>query len=528
MPTPQPKPNYLEIIHVSDMHFGKNHRFAQLETPDGRTRAGTAPSLADKLIEDLRTAEAQPKRPSVGLSERADKRFEVPDMPRIVCLSGDFTQTASAQEFKQARHLAEQLGELNQLGLNKDSLFFCPGNHDVVWDKDDEELRWGPYATFLSGVSGEYHDPKKGEFFGGVQINEAAKVVVMSLNTELKVKDEKGEKCRGDLSIGQRDWIEAELAKLNAQQRGYIKVAMMHHHPVLLPIFAEPGRGYDAVVGAEWLMPLLHEHGFHLVLHGHKHYPHTFREDIRNAFLKTKEHSLFVVAGGSCGSKELPEPDIATQCYNRIRIHSCEELGTTRVQVLTRGLVARPEGGGLELNPTKWKWKTLAFDDRSYTSHVDKTDLSAGSMKYMRSVAAASKANQARESESRRTRRNYPVGEMRPAMFPGQTIEVHLRVVRHEGNHPRKRGDDPVAVTWSGGPIWFPSVRVTRQEDPEFRAVFTYWGGSLLQAELEFEDGTTEVTHVYVPMPPGQKPADKEPKARRKSAAPKRNRKASK
>ena len=125
-------------------------------------------------------------------------------------------------------------------------------------------------------------------------------------------------------------------------------------------------------------------------------------------------------------------------------------------------------------------------------------------MEYRPSVPADSKANLAREVESRRTRRNYPVGEIRPAMFPGQTIEVHLRVVRHEGNNPRNPGDDPVAVTWSGGPKWFPSVRVTRQEDPDFRAVFTYWGGSLLQAELEFEGGATEVTHVYVPMPPAR------------------------
>ena len=58
----------------------------------------------------------------------------------------------------------------------------------------------------------------------------------------------------------------------------------VHHHPVLIPSLAEPGRGYDAVMRSAQLITILKEYGFHLLLHGHKHHPHVFTEDVRNAF----------------------------------------------------------------------------------------------------------------------------------------------------------------------------------------------------------------------------------------------------
>jgi hypothetical protein len=283
--------------------------------------------------------------------------------------------------------------------------------------------------------------------------------------------------------------------------RDYIKIAMVHHHVVLLPSSAEAGRGYDAINGADKLLPMLHEHGFHVVLHGHKHYPHTFREDVRNAFIRSDNHSLFIVAGGTCGSTELPSPQIATQCYNRIRIHWCAREGTTRVQVVTRGLVRFKENG-TELMPDQWHWKTLSVDDRHHLARLRPHPPKAASMRYNSRVAKDSAANLARDAEYARTKGCFPVAEILPAMMPGQTAEVHLRIVRHPdpANGAGGKRPDVVAVTWSGGHKWFPSVKITKTEDSDFRAIFAYWGGALLQAEIEFSDGASVISHVYVPM----------------------------
>src|SRR5262249_23143064 len=42
----------------------------------------------------------------------------------------------------------------------------------------------------------------------------------------------------------------------------WIKVALVHHHPILLPSFIEAGRGVDAIMNSSSLLSLLREHGF--------------------------------------------------------------------------------------------------------------------------------------------------------------------------------------------------------------------------------------------------------------------------
>ena len=45
---------YVEIIHLSDLHFGSRHIFTPEPTPDKRRAPSLGmPTLADKLLEDL-------------------------------------------------------------------------------------------------------------------------------------------------------------------------------------------------------------------------------------------------------------------------------------------------------------------------------------------------------------------------------------------------------------------------------------------------------------------------------------------
>jgi hypothetical protein len=93
-------------------------------------------------------------------------------------------------------------------------------------------------------------------------------------------------------------------------------------------------------------------------------------------------------------------------------------------------------------------------------------------MRYEESAPKGNPEHASRDTEYKRTRGNFPSAEVRPSLLPRQTNEVQLRIVQHQNpTFPRKPADDPVAVTWSAG-YKFPKVRITREEDPEFCAVF--------------------------------------------------------
>jgi 3',5'-cyclic AMP phosphodiesterase CpdA len=498
---------YVEIIHLSDLHFGKGHVFTPEPTPDKRKAPSIGmPTLADKLIEDLKDDARSPfpKPEAHGVAgrysdDRGSPQFIFRDFPRVLCLSGDFTQTAALEEFQQAETLILKFKEDPALRIQDDGVFVCPGNHDLAWAKEDDRQRWDQYASFLTRLTDKVHKAENALKFGGLHVCEGARTVVLSLNTETQVRDLDGERSRGDLHPSQLAWARDEIEGLPAEvKRQYIKIAMVHHHPVLLPSSAESGRGYDAIYGAEKLLPMLHEHGFQVVLHGHKHYPHTFREDVRTPFKQVPDHSLFIIAGGTCGSSELPTPSIATQTYNRIRIHWSEREATTRVQVATRGLVTRKANGD-DLLPDKWHWRTLAIDDRHHIARRRPDVAPSSSMRYLPPVVENSAANRARDAEYARTHGYFPVADVFPAMLLGQTAEVHLRIAEHPLRN-RDAKHELQSVTWSGGHKWFPSVQVSRQEDANFRATLAYYGGALMQAELTFADGTTCLTHVYVPL----------------------------
>src|SRR5256714_1022374 len=352
VPHPARATRHVELIHLSDLHFGKPHQFTAPPTPSGVTSptAGSI-TLAQSLLQDLLDPANEPARPK--FSARLDPDgldWNVPPMEKLLCLSGDFAFEASSDEFDQAVNFIKKFGEPppKGLGLGSERVFVCPGNHDLDWDATKDSLRWGAYASFLNRVFPEKSDPEDAIRFGGVRVRKDIGVLVLSLNSEMEVRHaiSRNDETRGDLSQEQLSWAKHQLDEIpEDERRQYIKIAMVHHHPILLPSLAEPERGYDAISGAQHLLTLLHKYGFHVFLHAHKHYPHTFHENVRNAFERSDRHDLVVVAGGSCGSSELPKKKEATQTYNRIRIHWDPTQGSTRVQVLTRGLVREDENG---------------------------------------------------------------------------------------------------------------------------------------------------------------------------------------
>jgi hypothetical protein len=273
-----------------------------------------------------------------------------------------------------------------------------------------------------------------------------------------------------------------------------IKVALIHHHPVLVPPLAEADRNYDAVERSGQLLSILHEFGFHLLLHGHKHLPLTFSDDMRNAFEITKDHPMMIVAGGSAGSKGLPESGVNT--YNLITLKWHAEAGQTRIRVTTRGLVTRNSSKKRMLTHY-WSWNTLRTDDRSFVLN-DKLTSPKWEKVEIVPFAAANVDDTKRKAQYADLRGNMPVVEVRPSLIPGQAYEATFWIVAHDANHRSYKVPDK--VEWSAGGQ-FSVLTIDRKEDPRFCASFNYWGPMLIQARLFFGKSPPVETFIYARIP---------------------------
>src|ERR1700721_1073175 len=104
----------LNIIHLSDLHFGSDHRFNVPPTIDGDTQTRKDyPTLLDKLGEDL----LEPK--------------DISNL--IICITGDFAHTADYKEFQGAEEFIRKMSDRPIHGSVRGlrSIYIVPGNHDV-------------------------------------------------------------------------------------------------------------------------------------------------------------------------------------------------------------------------------------------------------------------------------------------------------------------------------------------------------------------------------------------------------------
>lgn len=106
----------ITILHVSDMQFGKYHRF-------GEKSSGAPPNdyetLEQRLILDLKQLMGREK-------EKPQAPIARPDL--IIC-TGDLAEWGMKKEFDQA---FDFLGKLAQyLELTRDRVVVIPGNHDI-------------------------------------------------------------------------------------------------------------------------------------------------------------------------------------------------------------------------------------------------------------------------------------------------------------------------------------------------------------------------------------------------------------
>ncbi|MBX7432542.1 metallophosphoesterase [Mycobacterium sp. Y57] len=458
----------LRIIHLSDVHFGKEHIFGGEKTPAGDFVSG-GPSLAESIRADLAQIEDA--------------------APQIVCLTGDLTQTASPAEFEQARLFCEALCYDNaSLG----PLAIVPGNHDVDWTAKSGKTRMRPWSHFLvdlRGTADDWTDDRR-DAYVRTDLVKSHGVLIAEINSCRFVEKDTPDEQRGRVSEKALDELETQLSKLKrGAAKHCIRIALVHHHPILIPELAEQGRGYDSIHGAGHLLRILRQHGFHLLLHGHKHNPFTFTEDSLRAQQEERHaHPLFVVCGGSASSSALPA-ESPINCYNRIDIKWLPDAQQYRCRVETRTLIRARRG--MPLIRTRWSWQALSRDDRSFRPErfAAKNDRLS-----WREFNARDKDTR-RKQQYRRSRGVFPTVAVRPSLTPGQAHEalVELR------SHPCEDVEtiDVERVRWSAGPKHAVFELGQEHSRSRFRAVFSYYGPMLIQASVTWVDGHKADLFIY-------------------------------
>ena len=473
--TPKPLSNQVVVVHLSDIHFGDGHRFSPDHTPSGEPAQETVPDLLESLTADLDT-----------FGQSFDSV--------LVTITGDLTVKASDNEFGMAQRFLDGLAGRTILGkvLQKRDIFVVPGNHDVRYDQSSPELFWQGYYNFYSSC----YQGAPGRELAAVNVERFCRVhdrasesgyIVLELST-----CHHNYKNTPDLQRGFIDQVDISALKTRLMEiseedaKKSVKIALLHHHPVLIPAFAEPGRNYDAVINSGLLLNLLNDFGFQIILHGHKHNPHAFLYDATCGWHKNSNAPMLVVAGGSAGSSDLPEGGGNT--YNLINIRHNYESQISRIQVVTRGLNNRDQHNRTLPRP-EWTWKTIKQIDRTLEQFVASTP-HASDYREFDNQQDGDREN-LRNAEYDRLRQNMPVVEVVPSLKPGQEFEARMKIVGHP-----YRNQLPKKVVWSAGSKFAVSTCL-REKDNEFKNTFSYYGPMLIQVSMTFDDETECHSYVY-------------------------------
>jgi 3',5'-cyclic AMP phosphodiesterase CpdA len=476
----------LVVIHLSDIHFGKFHRF----------RAGHAIGEGDL-----------PSRGFPRLIDTLKKDFQGSDVgcPVIVCITGDFAEIASPEEFREAEKFIKEVAKEEIFGCERglENIFVVPGNHDLIFGAAEIEDRWGPWSTFYQNTFGKAssaRDPESRFSFHN-RVSDLGAIVVC-LNSAEYVKYGSPDAKRGSIDQEQLTQLRRFLKSIPPEElNSAIRIALIHHHPILIPALAESEQGYDAVSNAGYLLNELRSFGFQLVLHGHKHRPYHFSEDSFAAFRDKNSPPILVVAGGSVSSTELPPA--GHNCYNRLTIKWNPNARQGRILLSTRGLNILE--GGREILPAEWEWVDRLIDDRQYLGgpRAPQT-IKATSREHSKDDATMEASRSARYQD---LRFNMPVCEVMPSLVSGQHNEVRLWIEVHRPDE-QTEGQKPTQVTWSAGKR-HEVITVRREDDGRYCATMHYWGPMLVQAKLEFSSGEPAYGYVYARMPSTyQRPED--------------------
>ena len=371
----------------------------------------------------------------------------------------------------------------------------------MLYEKTDLRDRTHEWVRFANSLTGKSLEPETEKLFPYIDIHDRYDnlgAFILTLNSSIFIKKGTIDEDRGVLGFEQRLFVEKELEKIDPSRlAGAIKIALVHHHPVLIPQLVEPKKKYDAIVDSAYLLGILQSTGFHLCLHGHKHNPYVFTSDTRSAFEDVTKKPMVIVAGGSIGSKDLPDHPRRTNTYNIVKLCWNHKPSHFRINIITRGLV-RFKPNGMPLNPAEWHWKTLSSYDESFFGYE----------KFPQQKVVCSNENTdeyndleiLKSQKYEKTRGYFPVYELRPSLDITNSYEVILWIEHDIGFDKADNKNNLEEVTWyvdKARPIY----RIQKTTDASFGIQLNYSAPFLASAKLQFSDGHIAIADVYVRMP---------------------------
>ncbi|MCB1032387.1 MAG: metallophosphoesterase [Acidobacteria bacterium] len=269
------------LLHLSDVHFGPPHR----------------PEVAEgvlALIEERR--------------------------PQVVVLSGDLTQRAKPEQFRQARRFVERIPV---------PTLTVPGNHDVPLYRFWERI-FAPFAAYRQNFSPDLEP-----------VLELDGVAIVGVNTAhgWTLKD-------GRISLRRLERLADQIAGLPAET---YKIVVAHHQ--LIP---PPGFGSQRVlVNAHETLEVLARSGVDLVLSGHLHQAYTATSE---EYFRLGLRPVRILHSGTSTSSRGRGPERRLNTCNWIRFDEATvsvshlqwhpEIG--RFEERSRHFFGRPEDASLD------------------------------------------------------------------------------------------------------------------------------------------------------------------------------------
>ena len=267
------------LIHLSDLHFGAHD-----------------PKLVD------------------AVAARVDE-----EKPDLVVISGDFTQRARIEQFKEACEFLDRLREAGH------DVLAVPGNHDVpLYDVFRRFLSpLTRYKRFIDETLCPFH--------------ELPGVSLLGINTarSLTFKD-------GRISHEQLKFIRETFERSNPNS---LRVLVTHHPLFALPV-GETGDVERAAGRSELALDAAADAGVDMLLAGHHHTAstHSARD------LVTRAGPALVVQAGTATSTRLRDEE---QSFNRIDIE--EESVTLTLQTWSGEKFVSSTGQRFELDGDHWR-----------------------------------------------------------------------------------------------------------------------------------------------------------------------------
>jgi WD40 repeat protein/3',5'-cyclic AMP phosphodiesterase CpdA len=307
----------INILHLSDLQFGRNHRFERLGLPPPDDQFDT---LFARLKDDLG---------QLGTRNNL--------IPQLLIVTGDLAELGKAKEFDDALQLLENLERF--LGLQRNRIVVIPGNHDINrksceayfnrCEADDDEPvppywpKWEQYSSFFqklyAGTADFTFVPDQPWTLFPIP---DLKVVIAGINSTMD--DSHLEDTHyGHVGEGQLRWFAERLEPFRAQ--GWFRIGAVHHNVQRNPT-NDDGNLRDADDLERILGPRLN-----LVMHGHRH----------ESKLGWLAHNTPVISIGSAAITACARPDEVPNQYQMLQLSAAGiERATRRFDPQTKRWIA--------------------------------------------------------------------------------------------------------------------------------------------------------------------------------------------